>query len=236
MPHQPRSIDRIVAEQVERWRLERARADRPEARPLPVVAISRQYGSQGAAVGKLVAERLGFSFWDHELVDEVAKSAHTLGAMVGIVDEHHHDAVLAGVRDLLQRQVLGQSEYFREVVRVAQTITAHGAAVMVGRGIGLMLKSESVLNVRVVCPLDGRVEGLMKRKQLDRKKAEAEIKAADEERRAFIRDHLMRDVDDPAGYHLQVSTGVFTLAQAAEVVVAAYQQRFGEALAARPSP
>jgi len=228
MPHSPRSIDSIVAEQVERWRLERARANRPDARPAPVVVVSRQYGAQGAAVARVVADRLGFSYWNRELVDEVARSAHTSGAMVGVVDEHHHDAILATVRDLTAR-TLGQSEYFRELVGVVRSITAHGSAVLVGRGIGFMLQPTSMLSVRVVCPLADRVAGLVERRQLDEAAARAEITAADAERHAFVRDHLFRDVEDPAAYHLHVNTGVMTIEQAADVIVAAYRIRFGDA-------
>ena len=73
MERSPRSVDQLVAEQVEKWRLERIRAAGQPAvqKPRPVVAVSRQYGARGAALGHMLAERLGCSYWNRELVDEM---------------------------------------------------------------------------------------------------------------------------------------------------------------------
>ncbi len=37
-----------------------------------IIAISREFGSGGRSIGKMVAQRLGFRFFDKELVKEVA--------------------------------------------------------------------------------------------------------------------------------------------------------------------
>ena len=36
-----------------------------------VITISREYGSGGRTVGKMVAERLGYKFYDRELIQMV---------------------------------------------------------------------------------------------------------------------------------------------------------------------
>ncbi len=38
-----------------------------------IITISREFGSGGRSIGKQVAEKLGYAFYDRELVDEVAK-------------------------------------------------------------------------------------------------------------------------------------------------------------------
>ena len=37
-----------------------------------IIAISRQFGSGGRTVGKLVAEKLGIPCYDHELIEKIA--------------------------------------------------------------------------------------------------------------------------------------------------------------------
>ena len=41
-----------------------------------IITISRETGSGGHAVGQLLAERLGYTFYDKEIVAAVAKEMH----------------------------------------------------------------------------------------------------------------------------------------------------------------
>lgn len=50
-----------------------------------IITISREFGSGGASIGKQVAEKLGYAFYDRELVDEVAKRS---GFAPGVLEEH----------------------------------------------------------------------------------------------------------------------------------------------------
>ena len=38
-----------------------------------IITISREFGSGGRTIGREVAKRLGYGFYDRELVEEVAK-------------------------------------------------------------------------------------------------------------------------------------------------------------------
>ena len=46
-----------------------------ETQPHHVIAIGRQYGSGGREIGRRVAARLGYSFYDNELLTLAAKHA-----------------------------------------------------------------------------------------------------------------------------------------------------------------
>ncbi|MDR1092490.1 MAG: cytidylate kinase-like family protein, partial [Prevotella sp.] len=37
-----------------------------------IITVSRQFGSAGKTIGKMVAEKLGFAYYDKELIDRVA--------------------------------------------------------------------------------------------------------------------------------------------------------------------
>jgi cytidylate kinase len=227
MERSPRSVDRIVEEQVERWRVERMRAaGRPATqKPPPVVAVSRQYGARGAAIGHQVAEKLGCSYWNRELVDEIARTAHVSDRLVRAVDERHEAGIVETVRGMLRNGQLSASDYHRELAKVVASIAAHGTAVLIGRGVTFLLPREQVLSVRVVCPLEDRVRGLVERRGVTEAEARAEIAEVDAERKAFVRDHYNRDADDPSAYDLHVNTGTMSVEQCAAVVVAAYRTR-----------
>ncbi len=235
MLRQPRNIDQIVDEQVQRWRVERARAETSLERPRPVIAISRQYGARGAAVGHVVAERLGFSYWNRQLVDEVAQHAHVSDRLVRAFDERHQDTVIETIRSMVNNGPLSASSFFRELARIAHTIASHGAAVIVGRGVAFMLPPETTLRVRVVAPLEHRIARIVEQGGGSESLARAEIRAIDAERTTFVRDHYGVDADDPANYDLHVNTGMSSLDQAAAVIVAACHARFADQPRATPS-
>lgn len=54
-----------------------------------IITISREFGSGGRTIGKLVAERLGIPFYDKELVDHIATES---GFAPNFIEEHGEHA------------------------------------------------------------------------------------------------------------------------------------------------
>jgi len=42
---------------------------------MAVITISRQFGSGGITVGEMVSEKLGYSFYDSQIIQLIAKKA-----------------------------------------------------------------------------------------------------------------------------------------------------------------
>ena len=199
------------------------------AGPRAVITISHQHGSRGAAVARLVSERLGFSFWDRELVSAVASQLRVDPSAMTPFDEHPHGALAPSEGAQARTSALaelGPEDYVRGLKLVAHTIARRGSAVVVGRGLGFLIDPASCLRVRVVCPLEQRVAGLAERAQLCPETARATIEFVDRERQAFIRELHGCDIDDATHYDLTLSTGLLTVAGAAELIASAYHARF----------
>jgi cytidylate kinase len=225
----PRSVDAIVESQVQRWIGERARNPAGPAEPAPVIAVSREYGARGAAVARIVADRLGFTFWNRELLAAIAQHAHLDPSSLAQFDEHHRSALLGTVSGMIPRaSSVSQVDYARELTLVVRDLVRRGGAVLVGRGIGFMIDAARVLRVRVVCPLEVRIRGVAERERIELEAARTTVEYADRDRRAFVRDLYGKEIDDFAGYDVWVSTEHLTLDAAAAVIVAAYRARFGE--------
>jgi cytidylate kinase len=231
MERAPRSVDAMVGAQVSRWLGERERINTPTAGPPPpVVTLSREFGAQGAAVGKLVAERLQYSFWNRELLAAIAEHAHVDAAALARFDEHHPSAIAETMSGLMPGPArIGQVDYARELTTVVRDIVSRGGAVLVGRGLNFMIDRSRALRVRVVCPLEQRIAVLAERDHISTTEARARIADADRDRRAFVRDLYGKDIDDPAGYDVWVNTGTLTLDAAADIVTAAVRSQFAHA-------
>ncbi|MGN1249128.1 MAG: AAA family ATPase, partial [Candidatus Spyradocola sp.] len=57
-----------------------------------IITISREFGSGGRSIGKALAQRLGWKYYDKELVKEVALES---GFDAGYVEEHGENAPAA---------------------------------------------------------------------------------------------------------------------------------------------
>lgn len=232
----PRSLTAIVDEQINRWRIEQARRAREQPareRPKPIVTVSRQAGSRGTEIARLVSESLGFRFWDQELVHRIAEQSGAPEAMLRAVDEHPRGRLADLLSGILMGDRSTEEEYFAQLVRLVASLAERGGSVIVGRGAQFVVAAESALRVRVVAPLDARVHALAAQRGIRDAEARAEVERLDRERSAFMRQHYDRDVTDPAAYDLAINSAALSTERAVEVVVAAYRVKFAEAEAAR---
>ena len=124
------SIDQFVNQQILRWQEERRIAERKrlEGKALqhPTICISRQYGARGAAMGRLVAERLGIGFYSQELIHDIAEAAHVRQQVVESLDERVQDGISEWVAGLIKRGVFAPSDYLRNLSKVVLTLANHG--------------------------------------------------------------------------------------------------------------
>jgi cytidylate kinase len=199
----PRTVDKLIEQQVRRWEASLSR--RPnELLPDPVIAVSRLPGCYGGSIAFELAHRLGFDFFDHEILHKVAQSAHLSDAILGTLDEKTLSRASEFVESLLlERYLCG--DYFRHLSKVLMAIAAHGRAVILGRGASLILKPECCVRVLLVSPFNERVRAVAEHERVTCREAARRLICSESERRAFIQRHFHADMMDPTRYDLVVN-------------------------------
>jgi cytidylate kinase len=235
---QPRgtSVDELVERQVKRWMSEQqSQSQHVEgAQARPVVTISREAGSSGTALGRLVAEELGFRLWDQELVQRMAEQTGASELPFAAVDERARGAVEDLLAGILMGDAGTETEYLARLLRVIHAIARGGSAVIVGRGAQFVLDPARALRVRVVAPIDSRSRQLADARKISEAEARAEVGRIDRERLGFIRHHFHRNAADPSAYDLLLNTAALPTTKALNVVVAAYRAKFSPEVAQTP--
>lgn len=144
---------------------------------MTIVAISRELGSGGTAVGAAVAKELGFRYVDREVILKAAEAHHVPAEKLEDVDERR-----------LTFWERFDEEKRRFVVFIESAFYAHaeeGNVVMVGRGGPLLLQGVShALRVRIMAPVEVRVRRVMEEYKLDHRAAAARVRAYDREQAA----------------------------------------------------
>jgi cytidylate kinase len=232
-----RSIEQLVDQQVLRWMAERQIADRASWRPAqsetvreghrPVICISRECGARGAHIGRLVAERLGFSVYAQELVDEIAKQAHVRRKVVESLDERRRTGVSRWIDELVRIGRFTPSDYMRNLSEVVLTLGRHGKSVIVGRGAFLILDPRFALRVRCEAPLEWRIAQMAESRKLSGVDARAMVLRIDAERVNFYRKNFKVDLQDRKHFDLLLDTHATSEKDCVDVIGKEFQARFG---------
>jgi cytidylate kinase len=206
-----------------------------------IVCISRASGAGGAEIGRLVAERLGFSCVDEEIVahaaaaggvgaDEVASeeerrslAARLLEAMgqsgaeawaLGATPSFSRAADLGGpdLRGLIRRAIEETAD------RGNVVIVAHAASHALGPRPGL-------LRVLVTASPGTRTARVAESLGLDERRAARAVKDADASRRDYLKRFYGVDEESPTQYDLVLNTDVLSVDQAARLIASAATDR-----------
>ena len=78
-----------------------------------------------------------------------------------------------------------------------------------------------VLKVRIVCPLEQRVERATRYLDIPKAEARKQIKQDDAARNAFVRSHFDEDLADPLAYDITLNTGSMEINAAARLLLEA---------------
>jgi cytidylate kinase len=191
----------------------------PIARPQGLsLAISREAGARGGSIARKVGELLGWQVFDQETLDYL------------IQNENAREQILADLPDtaiawanyhfkrLQREQKLLEESDTTQMIRLLLTVAARGDAVIVGRGAGYLLPSDTTLHARLVAPLESRVAYFAQWLRLNREEAAAEVRDRDDRRTKFLSRILGRNAADATGYDIVVNAGRLGIEAAAQFI------------------
>lgn len=191
----------------------------------PCLLVSRQYGSGGGELSRRAAESLGWQVYDREILDEIAKVAKVRSKLLEAVDERTREIWGDGWRPELAPENLGYEGYLRDLRKVVLTLGHHGDTVIVGRGAAFLLPSRCSLRVRVIAPLELRVQRVSKAGKLSSAEALRRVRECDADRSEFVRKAFQVDAGSPLGYDLVINTGELSLEAGVKLVLLAMEDK-----------
>ncbi len=181
---------------------------------MTIVAISREMGSEGYAIGAAVAKALGFEYIDRQII---LQAAHAHGVP---------EATLAEVADrrpsLWERFDVERRRYLTFLEAAYYRFAVKGNIVTASRGGPFFVQDVShALKVRITAPLEIRVRRIMRRDGLDEKSATAKVRAYDRETAGRVEYLFGVDWTAPTYYDLVLNTADDDLSLATDLLVTA---------------
>ena len=212
-----RATDLIVNEQINKWNLLR-REKKPESKKIEVITISREPGSGGKLVAEKVVQVLGYDLFSQEIVNSMAESSKTRSSVVETLDERGLNMLDEWITSLVEINHLWPDQYLKHLLKVVGTIANHGNAVIVGRGANFIINPEINLRVRIVEPLNNRIEKVAKKYKVSKNDAMKRIKKTEAQRSAFIKKYFYKNIDDLSNYDIVLNMENITIDKAAHII------------------
>src|SRR5947209_4958526 len=204
--------------------------DRGTIAAMRAVTISREYGSGGGEIAAHLAQGLQWQLIDHEVVVRVAEKLQVSEEEAEDQDECVESLsarIFKSLRLLHPTmpvtvdipQSMDSRAFYEVRCQIIEGAVGSGKVVIVGRGAQAQLAGRrDVLHVRIVTPLELRIDYVMNREGLNRAEALGRILKKDQERKRYLETFYHRSPGDPLLYDIVLNTGVLDLDGAVDVI------------------
>ena len=177
-----------------------------------VIAIGRQFGSGGHDIGKILAEKLGYDFYDAEIIQ---MTAGTTGYTLEFIKKNEEIMTNSLIYDLVNQMYLNadmqdeapKDKIFEAECQVVRDLAKKGNCVIVGRCADYVLrKSENCLKVFFSAPLMSRIRRVAQRQNISEGEAKATVQKNEKLRADNYRYYTRRMWGAAGNFDLSLNT------------------------------
>ena len=200
-----------------------------------VITIARSYGSGGRRMGKLLAQELGFEFYDREILRIASDESGINEELFTKADENARLSIFRIARQLYNGEVIppdsddfiSNENLFRYQAKIIRELATTRSCVIVGRCANYILRGrDNVINIYVTAPVSDCVRRVMETDGLDLEEAEKKIRKIDKRRADYYKYFTGRNWQDAGLYDLCLNTGHMPDQKCVNLVKAYIQARF----------
>ena len=191
-----------------------------------IITISRQFGSGGHTVGKIVAEKLGIPFYDKELVDQIALESGFAPKFVEEHGEHSPGRTLLsyafapqGVPGVMNGLSTADFLWNIQCSAILQ-LADKGPGVIVGRNSDYILKDrDDCFHVFIYADMAYRAERIVRLYGGSEKSPEARLQEKDKRRKVNYQHYTGRTWGSAENYDICINTATITEEKAADIII-----------------
>ena len=189
-----------------------------------IITISRQFGSGGRTVGRMLAERLGVPFYDKELVKQVADET---GLDSAFIEENGEFSPSKSIFSFAMSQGipcmqngLSMSDFIFCIQRQVILKLAEQPCVIVGRGADYILRDrDDCFNVFIHADMQSRAERIVRLYGESEKKPEQRLADKDKKRKIYYKHYTDREWGDAKNYDMCLNSGKIGIEKCVELIL-----------------
>lgn len=188
-----------------------------------LVSLSREYGSGGRYVGKMIAENLGIKFYDKDIIVKLAEQT-------GLSEEYieNHEQKRSAISNLHKSYAGADNadELFVKEAQIIEEIADKESCVIIGRCADYILENrENLVKVFVYSGMEDKIRRAVTYYGLDKSKAEKEIRRNDKERAIHYKYYTSRNWSNKSNYDICINSDFLGVEKTAELVCTMIKER-----------
>lgn len=200
-----------------------------------IVTIGREPGSGGHEIGTKLAQRLGISFYDKEIINIASRDSGLGKEFFEKADENYGHSLfggLFGMRNSLVDEVyagyyLSNENFFKIQSDVIRDLAQKKSAVFVGRCADYVLKDHPrCFNIYITAELPDRIKRMAAIHKVDEDKALKIVEKMDKRRAEYYNFFSNRRWGAAKSYHLCVNSSALGIDNTVDVVADCIHKRF----------
>jgi len=191
-----------------------------------IITISREFGSGGRTVGKDLAERLGWAYYDKEIIKQVAVETGFNEEFVAENGEYAPTKNLLsyilssgnGTPGIMNGLSVGDFIWAVQS-KVITNIAEKGSCVIVGRCADYVLRNRGdCLNIFIHADMGARAERIVRLYGESEKSPEKRLEDKDKARRVYCKRHTGLDWGMSQNYNLSLDSSKIGIEKCADIV------------------
>ena len=190
-----------------------------------IITVSREFGSGGRTIARMVAEKLGYKFYDEEIIDEVVKESGLSRELAEKYDEYatHKNSFLYSIAVNSGGNNYNSLSFANRIqiaqINVIKRFAEQGSCVIVGRGADYILRErEDCFNVFIRADMSFKAKRVIEQYGETNVKIEERLRDKDARRRVFYRAFTMREWADIDNYNLVLDSGAIGFDKCADII------------------
>ncbi|MGD9366710.1 MAG: cytidylate kinase-like family protein [Desulfobacteraceae bacterium] len=204
---------------------------------MAVITISRQFGAGGKTIGKMVSEKLGYTFVDEDIIQIIAEKAKVSPGWVESVEKEAGGRLSRIVtrmvsKPLVEKVLKDEYGYIDEqiyidylVVIIAQ-MAEEGDVVFLDRGSQYILNDHpDAFHFLLINTFANRIKFMMDKYDLTEQKATQVVKSEEKRRLNLYKKIGKQDYDQAQLYHMVINMAKVDLEEAVDTIITASTSR-----------
>ena len=190
-----------------------------------VITISREYGSGGRYIGKLIAEKLGIKLFDKEFIEKVAYETGLSEAYIENNEQKRN--TLESFNSGYYSGLNNSDELFIKESEIIKKLADTESCVIIGRCSDFILQDrKNVFNVFVYSDMENRIKRAIEFYGIDKTKAEKEIKRIDKLRANHYKYYTEKEWNNHANYDICINSDAIGIENAANLICDMLKEKF----------
>ncbi len=182
-----------------------------------VITVSREYGSGGRYIGRLIADKLGIKFFDK---DFIVKLSEETGLSEEYIEQNEQKRdSLANLNNGYYFGLNNADELFLREAELIKEIANKESCVIIGRCADFILNDrKNVLKIFIYSNIDDKIKRATEIYGLDKEKAEKEIKTIDKLRANHYKYYTEKEWKNHSNYDICINSDTLGVEKSAELI------------------